>query len=293
MIPTLNSATAGGGLALPDFVALAAKYGFEGVEFGIGEAAQLSAQHGFPAVAAIFEKHKVLPAVFGMPVDWRGDENTFQAGLKDLPQLAKLAQDLDCTRCTTYILPVEKNRAAAEYAETSSRRFIEIARVLANEGVRFGLEFIGPKHFRADENNVWFYDIPGALRVVEQIQTAGDLENVGLLVDCFHWFTSGGSAMDLASIPLEQIVHVHINDAMPLPADEQTDQIRLLPGASGAIDIKAFLQTLGAIGYDGPVAVETFSEDLRAMTPDDAARAASQAVNSVFTQAGIKPLKLL
>ena len=292
MIPTLNPATAGGDLALPDFVALAAKYGFEGVEFGIVEAAQLTEQHGFPAVAAIFEKHTVLPAVFGLTFDWR-DEDSFKAGIKELPRLAKLAQDLDCTRCCTWVLPVDENRSAAEYAETSSRRFIEIARVLASEGVRFGLEFIGPKHFRTDENNVWFYDIPGALRVVDEIQTAGDLENVGLLVDCFHWFTSGGSAMDLASIPIEQIVHVHINDAMPAPAADQQDQIRLLPGASGAIDITAFLQTLGAIGYDGPVAVETFSEELRAMSPDDAARAASQAVNGVFTTAGIKPLKLL
>ena len=37
MIPTLNRATAGGGLALPEFVQLAARHGFNGVEFSIDE----------------------------------------------------------------------------------------------------------------------------------------------------------------------------------------------------------------------------------------------------------------
>lgn len=292
MILTLNQATAGAGLSLPDYVALAARHGFSGVEYSIEQAAEIAERDGFPALAAIFEEHKVLPATFGMPVEWRTDEETFQAGLAKLPALAKLAQDLSSTRCTTYILPVG-DVPVAQYAETSTRRFIEIARVLADEGIRFGLEFIGPKHFRTDKNNVWFYDIAGALRVVDEIHRTGDLENVGLLVDCFHWFTSGATAMDLASIPVEQIVHVHINDAQNLPPDEQTDSIRLLPGASGAIDITAFLQTLSAIGYDGPVAVETFSEELRAMSAEDAAAAASTAVHGVFEAAKVEPLRLV
>ncbi|HVF85266.1 MAG TPA: hypothetical protein VM821_04745, partial [Abditibacteriaceae bacterium] len=105
MIPTLNSVTAGGGLALPQFVQLAAENGFNGVEYSIGEAAQLVEQTSFEEVAAIFETPMVLPVVFGLPVEWRKDEDTFQEGLAKLPALAKLAQDLDCTRCTTWVLP--------------------------------------------------------------------------------------------------------------------------------------------------------------------------------------------
>jgi sugar phosphate isomerase/epimerase len=119
------------------------------------------------------------------------------------------------------------------------------------------------------------------------------LENLGLLVDCWHWYTSGGTTMDLASIPIEQVEHVHINDAPDIACDAQIDNVRLLPGASGVIDIVGFLKTLGAIGYDGPVAVETFSEELKQLTPEEATSRAATSVYSVFQAAEIEPLRLV
>ncbi len=106
-------------------------------------------------------------------------------------------------------------------------------------------------------------------------------------VDAWHWYTSGGSVMDLASIPVEQIVHVHINDAPDIPREEQNDGVRLLPGDSGVIDIKGFLQTLKALGYEGPIAVETFSEELRALPASEAAQRAAAAVRKVWEEARV------
>lgn len=291
MIPTLNGATAGNGLALPQFVQLAAQSGFIGVEFSIEEVAQLVAQTSFEEVAAIFETLLVLPAVFGLPVEWRKDEATFQDGLAKLPALADLAQRLGCTRCTTWVLP-NGGVPREEYATTSLRRFGAIGQILSDNGVRLGLEFIGPHHFRTDIDNVWFYDIAGALDVVAKIEHDYQLQNIGLLVDSFHWFTTGGTTMDLASIPLEQIVHVHINDAPDVPVEAQQDFTRLLPG-EGIIDLNAFLQTLAAIGYDGPVAVETFSDNLKKLPAEEAALLAGQAVAQAFAKAGIEPLRLI
>jgi sugar phosphate isomerase/epimerase len=100
--------------------------------------------------------------------------------------------------------------------------------------------------------------------------------------------------MDLASIPLEQIIHVHVNDAPAgVAIPDLQDSVRELPGATGAIDIVGFLSTLSALGYDGPVAVETFSAKLKQMTPDEAAQAGGAAMKSIFEAAGIKPLRLL
>jgi len=291
MLPTLNQVTAGGGLLLPDYVALAARHGFHGVEFSIGAVAKSVEQIGFPATAAIFESHKVLPASFGLPVEWRKDEETFARDLEALPALAKLAQDLDCSRCCTWVLP-DSGEPVAQYAERSSRRLADASAILQSEGVRLGLEFLGPQHFRKNPDNVWFYDIPGAVQVVAQISQLRDLENLGLLVDAWHWYTSGGTTMDLASIPIEQIVHVHINDAPDLPVADQVDSVRLLPGESGVIDIVGFLKTLDAIGYDGPLAVETFSAELKTLPPDEAAARAGAAVSKVLSLAAIEPLRL-
>jgi sugar phosphate isomerase/epimerase len=292
MIPTLNPATAGGGLSLPEQAALARRHGFAGLEFTVGAAAEIAGQGGFEAAAAIFDGNHVVPACFGLPTEWRKDEETFQHGLAALPVLADLAEKLGCRRCCTWVLPSAQGEAVEEYAARSLRRFCDIARVLSDAGVMFGLEFLGPQHFRTDPEKVWFYDIPGALNVVDTVSRTAQVVNVGLLVDCWHWYTSGGTTMDLASIPLEQIIHVHINDAPNLPVEEQRDQVRLLPGATGVIDIVGFLKTLAALGYDGPVAVETFSEELRALPPDEAAARAAEAVDYVFQAAEVRPFRV-
>ena len=87
--------------------------------------------------------------------------------------------------------------------------------------------------------------------------------NVGLLLDCWHWYTSHGTLDDLKRLTAEQVVYVHVNDAPAgIPVDEQQDMVRALPGETGVIDIVGFLQTLRAIGYDGPVTPEPFKKEL-------------------------------
>ena len=47
---------------------------------------------------------------------------------------------------------------------------------------------------------------------------------------------------------------VDLNDAPAgIPVDEQVDNKRELPAATGVIDVKAFLGCLKEIGYKGPV----------------------------------------
>lgn len=291
MIPTLNPVTAGGGLALPAYISLAKRHGFSAIDFSILQAAKLVEEQDFEAVAALFDEAKILPVNFGLPVEWRQDEASFQNSLELLSAQAKLAQDLGCSRCTTWVLP-SNNEPVEDYASRSIARFAQIGKILEDQGVRFGLEFIGPYHFRTNPDQIWFYDIHGALQAVDAIERAGELENIGILLDSFHWYTSGGNMMDLASIPLEQIIHVHINDAPDVPVHEQIDNVRLLPGASGVIDLTGFLGTLNALGYDGPIAVETFSEALKTMDVEEAAGQAAASVAGVLNAANIKPVIL-
>ena len=284
MYSCLNAVTAGGGLALPEFIQLAKDNGFAGVEFSIGAVADIIERDGADAFA-LFDGTGIMPGAFGLPTEWRKDEDTFQKGLNELPRFAKAAQSIGCTRCCTWVVP--EGGPLEEYKAQSLTRWAQIAQVLNDYGVHFGLEFLGPAHFRTNPGNVWFYDIAGGLEAADETMKQSKTQNVGLLVDAWHWYTSGGTVMDLASIPVEQIVHVHINDAPNIARDEQIDSVRLLPGESGVIDIKGFLQTLKALGYDGPVAVETFSDDLKALPPQEAARLAGAAVQKVWSEAGI------
>ena len=91
----------------------------------------------------------------------------------------------------------------------------------------------------------------------------------GLLVDAYHWHTSGGTVDDIKALSNDQIVHVHVNDALEgIAVDELPDGKRRLPGATGVIDIKGFMNALKGCAYDGPVTAEPFDEELKAL-PDD------------------------
>jgi hypothetical protein len=65
------------------------------------------------------------------------------------------------------------------------------------------------------------------------------------------------------------------------------DGKRELPGATGTIDAKTFLQSLQGIGFAGPVRAEPFNDVVRRMAPDDAAEAAAVALRREFASAGI------
>jgi sugar phosphate isomerase/epimerase len=283
MIPTLNAVTAGGGLPLEKFVTLASRYGLRGAEFSINEAQAL----GAPAARAIFDSHNVVPAAFGLPVEWRKDDEQFEAGLIELPLLARTAREMGVDRCATWVLP-DSGEPVERYAARSKERLARAAKLLDEQGIRLGLEFIGPHHLRPRADHIWFYDIAGGLQAAEEIEQMAGTQNVGLLVDCWHWYTSGGTVMDLASIPVEKIVHVHINDAPDIPVEEQVDNVRLLPGQTGVIDIRGFLSTLSALGYNGPVAVEVFSEELKGITSDEAAVRTAAATRKVFADAEVE-----
>ena len=59
---------------------------------------------------------------------------------------------------------------------------------------------------------------------------------------------------------------MQINDAViGRSADMQIDQERELPGDSGLIDLKKFLDFIGSKGYNGAVSVEPFNKEINLM----------------------------
>jgi sugar phosphate isomerase/epimerase len=282
MIITLNPATIGGQPPLKEYIALAQKNGFGGIEFGIEEVVRLGQETSLAGVKELFNSANVTPANFGLPVDWRKDEATFQEGLGRLPNLARAAQEIGCARTCTWLPPAINDDPLA-FRNQIRERFRQIATVLGDHGIRFGLEWVGPRTLRhgpgAMGANEFIWNIPGTLELIADIDSPH--ENVGLLADSFHWFTTGASVEDIEALTPAQIVHVHLNDAPDRPRDEQMDFERLLPG-EGVIDLRGFLGSLQKIGYDGPAAVETFNKELTARGIEEAARLTGEAVRRVM-----------
>ena len=112
--------------------------------------------------------------------------------------------------------------------------------------------------------------------------------NVGLVLDSWHWYHAGDSGADILALRARDVVSVDLNDAPAGVAKEQmVDGKRELPGATGLIDGKTFLQSLKRIGFAGPVRAEPFNDVVRRMSPDDAAEAAAETLRKAFAAAGI------
>jgi sugar phosphate isomerase/epimerase len=120
--------------------------------------------------------------------------------------------------------------------------------------------------------------------------------NTGVLLDSFHWHTSGGTRKEIEHLDHHEVVGVHISDAV---AGRATVDQRALVGETGVVDISGFLTSLRAIGYLGPLTVALRNADIRPMTllkgptlqthtfatrssPDAAAAKASAALDHVL-----------
>lgn len=257
---------------------LAARHGYAGYHFGIGEAHELGATRTRELAAAA----GVRLSAFGFPVDFRADEGAYEQGLKALPAQAQTAADLDVRRTATWIVPASDELSYADNLAQHARRLRPAAAILADHGIRLGLEYVGPRTSRDGKKHDFIHTMD---QMSELCAAVGD--NCGYLLDAWHWYTAHEDAGHLQHLSPEQVVDVHVNDAPDLPVDAQLDHQRCLPGETGVIDVATFLGTLKRIGYDGPVMVEPFSQAVRDMDADDACAATMAALRKVWSEAGL------
>jgi len=252
--------------------------GFEGVEINAAEVAGLIESLGIDAVLEKFSSASIVPAAFGIP-EWRTDIGTWKEGVEKLPALAKAAAAIGVKRTTTWIMPCSNELNFDQNRKFHIERFKPIAEILGEHGISIGLEFIGPKTLRDSMRFPFIYTMQAMLDMGDAIGG-----NVGILLDCWHWHTSCGTLGELRVIKQERVIYVHVNDApVGVSIDDNVDHVRGLPGATGVIDIKGFLQALDSIGYDGPVTPEPF-EDLSSLPSDEARlKLVGDAMNKIFS----------
>jgi len=278
MYPALNPGMIGVNLPFEQCARLAAEAGFKGI------AVDIAAARDPDAIRRLLEGSKLKLTAWGLPVEFRQDEHTYRGDLARLPQLARTAKQIGADRCSTWIIPCSDTLTFAQNFELHRSRLRPCAEVLAEHGCRLGLEFIGTRTVRDGHLHEFIHTQEGMLELCQAIGTG----NLGLLLDSFHWYTAHGTPEDLRKLSDVLVVDVHINDAVEgRGPDEQIDNDRRLPGATGVIDLVAFLQALKAIGYTGPVTPEPFYPKLQEMPPEEAIRTTAEALQKVWKQAGV------
>ncbi len=260
----------------------AARFGFEGVSAYTGTLEKMSRDERKRLLDDMKSKN-VRWGNTGLPVQFKEDERKFQDDIKLLPKRAAMLQEIGCTRVSTWIMPTHAALTYRENFEQHRKRLKACCQILADEGLRLGLEYIGPTTLMTSQRFPFVRSHPEMWELIEAI----DEKNVGFLLDCWHWYTSHSTLEELKTVTNDRVIDVQVNDAPNgVPIDEQIDGKRMLPAASGVIDSKAFMQVLVDIGYDGPVSCEPFSAELNAMENEVALQASIDSLNRIFALVG-------
>jgi sugar phosphate isomerase/epimerase len=266
----------------PKVVALAAEHGFESVAPDAGFLGGLSDDDREAFLADMKTKGLVWGAA-GLPVDFRGDDEAFASGMKDLPNFAQALQRAGVTRVGTWLRPTHNELTYVRNLRQHVRRLREVATVLGDHGLRFGLEYVGPKTSWTAGRYPFVHTMAETRDLIALI----DRPNVGLVLDSWHWYTAGDSEADLLELTNDNVVACDLNDAPAgLAVDEQIDSRRELPMATGVIDLKTFLNALVQIGYDGPVRAEPFKAELRELPAEQAVARTAEAMKAAFALVG-------
>jgi sugar phosphate isomerase/epimerase len=263
----------------PDFVRLAAKLGYGGVDVNFNAAKA----DGVEKTVALLKETNLKPAIANLPFPFATpDEAAFQDGLKGLDENAKFAAAIGLSRFMVVLSP------ASPVPKDERHKFIKdrvsaIAPILQRSNIRLGLEFLGPKYFRSNEKSphTFIYTLPDTAALAAECGP-----NIGVVLDAWHWYHSSGTTADILAAGKDRIVHVHVSDAKPTPPDDVRDNQRHMPG-EGVIDLIGFFQALKKIGYVDGVSPEPLGRVPQDMPPEEGARLGLETTMAVMKKAGI------
>jgi sugar phosphate isomerase/epimerase len=259
----------------------ASQFGFESIEPATAFLAKLS-DADLDAYRAEMRTKTLGWGAAGLPVEFRRSDADFEQGMRSLPGSAKLMQRAGITRVATWLSPSHRSLTYMANFRQHAARLRASARVLGDHGIRLGLEYVGPKTSWSSGRHPFIHTLAEMKDLIAEINQ----DNVGFLLDSWHWYTAGETRADLLTLRSRDVVMCHLNDAPAgIPVGQQVDNRRELPCATGVIDVKAFLGALIEIGYDGPVACEPFSQELRRMPPEQALGAVATALKKAATLA--------
>jgi len=259
-------------------VALAKKHGYGSVTPMAWAMGRMSDEQ-MAELAAAMRKAGLVWGASGIGPFFDADEQRFKAKRERIAKAAKLLQRAKVTRCFTWVPPGSKTRTYRANFRLHVKRTREVGKLLADHGLRIGLEYLGTKTLVLKSK----YPFVQTLAEMKELTEEVGLNNVGLALDSWHWFQAGDTEEDIASLTNRQAVTADICDAPAgIERHRMPDSPRKLPCTTGVIDLKPFLTGLVKIGYDGPLGTEPFDKTLRTLGTDKAMTVATDAMKKAM-----------
>ena len=244
-----------------------ASTGWSGFGLAHDDLAAARATLGFPALLSLIDDAGFRYVEVELLSDW-WDESLAHQWRPKLDLLLEAAETLDA-RFIKVGTTIGKPLDDLDFLVEPLRRLTAEA---ALRGTRVALE---PMPFSMVGT------VPAAADLMRKVDKPG----CGLVVDYWHVFRAGTTLDELSSsLEPHQILGVELNDAdteIRGTLFEDTRDNRRLCG-QGDQDLPGFIRTMKSIGFDGPWGVEILSDEHRALSVQDALRAAHDTALACF-----------
>jgi sugar phosphate isomerase/epimerase len=238
-------------------------------------------REGLEATRALFADLKIKPGIVSLPVRFAAEDAVYLEGVTQLPEAAAFAAAIGCPRMMA-VMPPASATPKAEFRRIIKDRLMNISGILQRSGVRLGLEFLGPLHFRTRQPHEFIWRMDELLELTKECGS-----NIGLVLDAWHWHHAGATANDILAAGKSRIVHVHVSDARAQPPEEVRDNQRVMPG-EGVIDLVTFFQTLAKTGYEDAVSPEPIGRVGPDIAPEAGARLGLVTTTAAMKKAGVR-----
>ncbi|NND08024.1 MAG: sugar phosphate isomerase/epimerase [Saprospiraceae bacterium] len=274
---SLNPGAIGAKFNQSEILDLAIKFGYSAITCLPNDLSAMDSGE-MDAFLAKMKTHKISWGSAGLPIDFRKDEATFKEGLAKMPATCAAMEKAGATRMNTWIMPSNAHYTYRTNFSLHQSRLKDAANIAGHHGVRLGLEYVGPKTLLTRSR----FPFVRTLVETKELIAAID-ENVGVVLDSFHWYCAEESKTDLLTLDNRDIIAVDLNDARSgFDVADQIDGKRELPMATGVIPLQDFMDALVIIGYDGPLRAEPFNQPLRDMDDEAAVKATYDAMAKAF-----------
>ena len=242
------------------------KSGFDYIEIHTPQLQKYLETHTLQELKTFFGNHHLKPYAFNSirRINFRTPEE-WEGLMKEVDLFCEVGKEIGCDLLVVVPTPNINGKVAGKTFSEITQSCIEAFHMIDDRcrkngwPMRLALEFVGlgfPAIFCVN-------DFEKAYEIVRESK----MENVGLVLDTYHFFGMGSSLEDLRKADLDKVFVFHINDCDDLPRGLWSDGNRRWPG-DGYMDLDAMFRVLKEKGYDEMASVEVFRKEYYELEPE-------------------------
>jgi 2-keto-myo-inositol isomerase len=223
-------------------VECAAKIGFQGIEVWKSKLDQFLQNKSIESFKSLLMQHNIdVAAICAFSGYVFCSEEEFKKKVKETEKYLEIASYIGCKNIVVCAEGFE-SKIREKIVEAHASRLSKLAEVGEAYGVKVAME--------------WFWNLRDANEVIKRANN----DNLGLVIDTFHWYKGDGNLDNIDLIPADKLFLVHINDCEDLPREKLNDKNRLYCGL-GVIPLIEILKIFKQKNYQGYLSVEIFREE--------------------------------